>query len=408
MTDPIHFSPLTRRTLLAGGGGLIAASLLSPARSLAAAPGTPIYAFAGCYNTVDGPGPLTPPRGPGIGTFRLDPTSGRLTLTNVFKDVRNPSWVTVNRRNNCLYAALELTRGQVAALRIDPASGALSLLNVVSSEGEIPAHVSTDPSGRWAFITNYKSGDFVVRRIMEDGSLGDVTAHFHPEGSPGLASPPENVKIGNFISKDFGGNPHAHMMQLDIAGRYAIGCNLGFDKVYTWRFDNRNGTLSPNPPMQTALESGIGPRHFVQHPNGRFIYVVTEEGADVRVFAYDQTSGAMRFLQRVFSLPDDYRGTAKGGEIVMTHNGRYVYTTTRNADVVTWYAVGSDGLLTRSGSVPVTGEVPRNIAIDPTGNFLFSTNQGTDNIVGFRLSNTDGTPATMSYTAFGTPTVLAF
>ena len=92
----------------------------------------------------------------------------------------------------------------------------------------------------------------------------------------------------------------------------------------------------------------------------------------------------------------------------MTQDGRTIYTTTRNADVVSWYAVGGDGLLTRRGSVPVTGEVPRNIALDPTGGFLFSTNQGTDNIVGFALSKTDGTPVTTSYTAFGTPTVLAF
>ena len=62
MNDSIHPAFATGRALPAGAAGLMGASLLRRRRAVAATTGAPIFAFAGCYNTVDGPGPLTPPR----------------------------------------------------------------------------------------------------------------------------------------------------------------------------------------------------------------------------------------------------------------------------------------------------------------------------------------------------------
>jgi 6-phosphogluconolactonase len=52
-------------------------------------------------------------------------------------------------------------------------------------------------------------------------------------------------------------------------------------------------------------------------------------------------------------------------------------------------------MLTPVENTPTQGKTPRNFALDPTGGYLFAANQGTNNIVLFRIDQNTGrlTPA---------------
>jgi 6-phosphogluconolactonase (cycloisomerase 2 family) len=93
--------------------------------------------------------------------------------------------------------------------------------------------------------------------------------------------------------------------------------------------------------------------------------------------------------------------------VVVTNDGRFVYTTNTGSGSVTGYAVGFGGDLTRldaDGRTAVTGEgsAPADVALSRGGQFLYVENGGTHTIAGFfvapngrlvSLSSVPGLPA---------------
>ncbi|WP_417653659.1 lactonase family protein, partial [Escherichia coli] len=79
---------------------------------------------------------------------------------------------------------------------------------------------------------------------------------------------PEAAVEGSFAISDHNG-PHAHMIAADPSGKYVFSTDLGLDRIYQYRFDDRTGKLTPNdPPFISASSKGAGPRHFVFTPKG--------------------------------------------------------------------------------------------------------------------------------------------
>ncbi len=68
----------------------------------------------------------------------------------------------------------------------------------------------------------------------------------------------------------------------------------------------------------------------------------------------------------------------------------------RGHDSIAVYSIDPvKGTLTMVENVASLGRTPRNLTIDPTNDYLFSANQGGDNIVVFRIDHKTGrlTPA---------------
>ena len=100
--------------------------------------------------------------------------------------------------------------------------------------------------------------------------------------------------------------PHAHMIAADPGNRFVLAVDLGQDRIYVYRFDGDSGKLSPSEAAPfVSFPSGDGPRHFVFHPNGRWIYVLGEESSTIAFFHYDATRGTLALQQTISSLPED-------------------------------------------------------------------------------------------------------
>src|SRR5204863_7472235 len=202
-----------------------------------------------------------------------------------------------------LYAANETatfggtSSGSVSALAIDRSSGHLTLLNTVSSEGAGPAHLSVHPSGRYVLVANYEGGTVAVLPIRPNGELGPPTDVKHDQGAVGPAHA-ASAPHGSFASSGHD-RPHAHMVQADPAGRFVLASDLGLDQILIWRFDVQKGTLTPNNPPSVALPPGDGPRHFVFHPNGRWLYSLQEGGSTLVTFDYYAASGRLAAQQAI-------------------------------------------------------------------------------------------------------------
>jgi 6-phosphogluconolactonase len=395
---------LTRRALIRASG-LLAAPALLPRSLRADSPGvrsTALYAFVGTYT----------PNGGGIYLFRIDGETGALTQLQIVDDIRNPSWLAINSNNTRLYAVSEIDTyqgmkgGAVAAYAIDPATMQLRRLGAVNSGGAGPAHLSIHPSGKFVFVANYGGGSVAVLPIGADGALGEasdvrpsVGAHHRARA---LDDPPGQFAGSNHDSS------HVHMVSPDPGGQFVIANDAGLDLTLVWRLDMQKGRLLPADVPVIFAPSGSAPRHFVFHPNGRYMYNLYEHDAKVAVYDYDSAHGAFKPKQLASSLPPKFSGSNLSAEIIVSADGRFLYVSNRLHNAIAVFAIAPDGQLRNISETWTHADSPRSVTLDPRGQFLFSCNQKGDSITSFRVSPLTGALTfTGRFEPVGSPAVMA-
>jgi len=356
---------------------------------------------------------LPPGNGRGIHLFQVNRTTGALTPGGIHEQGTSPSCLVLNASGTHLYSANETDHGSdskegtVSAFAIDRADGQLKLLNTIRSGGAGPTYVSIHPSGKFIFVANYFGGSVAVLPILPDGRLGAATDVKMDAGKLGPTRA-TNAPPGSFA---FSGHDrtHAHMIQADPAGRFVLHVDLGMDQIFSWKFDEPKGVLTPNDPAFVSLPPGDGPRHFHFHPNGRWLYSIQEEGSNIVRFDYDAAKGRLAARQTISSLPPGFAGSNFCSEILVSADGRFVYAGNRLHDSIGIFSVGKNGELAFVGEEWTRGNYPRSFNFDPTGQFLYSCNQRGDNIAVFRVDKSKGSlKFTGHYAAVGNPSIIVF
>src|SRR6266446_6369322 len=88
------------------------------------------------------------------------------------------------------------------------------------------------------------------------------------------------------------------------------------------KFDAATGRVAPNTPGEIATKPGAGPRHLAFHPNGRFLYLITETTATIGAYAVDPANGTLRELQFVDMLAPGYTGGIAAADLHVTPDGQ--------------------------------------------------------------------------------------
>jgi 6-phosphogluconolactonase (cycloisomerase 2 family) len=398
----------------AGATPLLARSL----RAQSDAAGAPLMAYVGTFSSplqdvlptqVD----LPPGNGRGIHVFQVNRDTGALTPAGEHRVGTSPSCLAVNASGTRMYSANETDRvndsghGSVSAFAVDPADGQLTLLNTVPSGGAGPTYVSIHPGGRFLLVANYFGGSVAVLPILADGRLGEATDVKVDSGEIGPTTA-TNAPPGSFAISGHD-RTHAHMIEADPAGHFVLHVDLGLDKIFVWRFDEKKGVLTANEPPGVSLPPGDGPRHFHFHPNGRWFYSIQEEGSTIVLFDYEAATGRLTARQTISTLPPEFKGSNFCSEILVSADGRFVYAGNRLHDSIGIFSVGPDGELTWVGEEWTRGNYPRSFAFDPTGGFLYCCNQRADHVTVFRVDReSGGLTFTDHYAAVGNPSHVVF
>jgi 6-phosphogluconolactonase len=196
---------------------------------------------------------------------------------------------------------------------------------------------------------------------------------------------------GHGVNRERQEGPHAHSINLDPASRFAFVCDLGLDKVFSYRFDSAAGKLTPNDPPAVDLPPGSGPRHMAFHPSARFAYVINEMASTITAFWYDAETGVLSRAQTLSTLPAGFKGTNTCAEVAVHPNGKFVYGSNRGHDSIAIFSVDPvTGRLTAAGHEPTQGKTPRGFGIDPTGAYLLAANQDSNTVVVFRIDASTG------------------
>jgi 6-phosphogluconolactonase len=333
-------------------------------------------------------GTYTGPNSQGIYLFRLQTenleVSQNITLAplGLAAVSASPSFLELDLGRRLLFAVNETdtfdgkATGAVSAFAIDPA-GKLTLINQRPSMGTLPCHLVLDKDGRNLLVANYGSGSVAVLPVAMDGRLGSATAVVQ--------------HTGRSVNPDRQKGPHGHGVTLDAANHFAFVCDLGLDKVLAYRFDAAGGKLTPHSPAFAAVKPGSGPRHMVFRPDGRFAYVLGELDSTITVFAYDAGAGALTELQRISTLPESYDGPNTAAEIAVHPSGKFVYASNRGHDSVVLFAIEADkGTLAFVEEQGTGGKTPRHFGFEPSGKHLCIANQGSDSLLACRVDAGNG------------------
>jgi 6-phosphogluconolactonase (cycloisomerase 2 family) len=384
-----------RHLMIMGTLGAVSATLLAATARAADSPG-PMFVYVGSY-TKDPPGggnnnPV------GLSVFRFDPTTGGLSPVQQVQSA-NPSFVALHPSRHFLYVINEIDdyegrkAGSAEAYAIDPNAGTLSLLNRQSVKGPIPAHLTVSPTGNHLIVANYIGGNFVVLPIQADGRLGPVSG--------------EIVDSGNGPDKERQEAPHPHLVTFDPAGRYIATADLGIDKVQIFHLTDGDLTRV----SQASVTPGAGPRHLAFDQSGHTLYVLNELNATVTAFAYDPSTGAIgQELQTISTEPPGYAGPHSTAEIAIHPSGKFLYASNRGHNSIVGYRIDpATKRLSMIGYATQGVSYPRNFAIDPTGKWLYVANQKGDTIVQFEINQETGDlKATGQVTPSITPVAIIF
>jgi 6-phosphogluconolactonase len=313
----------------------------------------------------------------GIYAARLDDETGVLSTPILVAETPSPTWVEFSPDKKRLYA-VHPSKAQVIGFEIDATKPALRPLPLPASANEAagsPCHIAIDATGRTLLAANYGGGYVATMSIHADGTLGEPTLTQHTGHGP---NPQRQEK------------PHVHSVTLSPDNHFAIVCDLGLDRIFTYALDPATARLTPAKPAYIEAQPCSGPRHFKFSADGRHAYNVTEMGSTAVVYDYNAATGALTQKQIISTLPPDYQ--AKWGSEIRIHpNGKFVYVSNRGHDSIAVFAVDpASGQLTLVEIVPSGGKVPRNFALSPNGKWLVCGHQESGDVTVFHVDPSSG------------------
>jgi len=312
----------------------------------------------------------------GIYVYKFNAQTGKAEFLNSSSSIKNPSYITIHKDN--IYAVSETNGsvpGSVSAYHFDRKNGELKLLNSFPTGGDDPCYLETDSSGRFLVVANYSGGSITVFGLNRDGSLKPDKQLIQHEGGS--------------INLERQGSPHVHQTVFSPDEKYVLAPDLGKDRVIIYRFDgNINHPLSRD--TEIVCSPGSGPRHVIFHPHKNFAYLIHELSPVISVYQYEGKK--FNKIQEVNGWPEDFSGKTDGAEILVSPDGKFLYTSHRaEQNSIGMFEIDpSTGMIANIGFQPAGGKGPRFFTIDPSGKWLLAAHQGSDSVVIFKRNPVTG------------------
>jgi 6-phosphogluconolactonase (cycloisomerase 2 family) len=316
-------------------------------------------------------GSFTSAGGLGVLVAAVDEKSGALTVLGAADDIPDPSHLALAPDGGTLYTVSERPEGAVAAYRVTGDKPELTGPPV--AVGDNPTHLCLHAGH--VLTADYGSGGVTAVPLRPDGTLAaPASGTLRHTGS---GPDPRRQR-----------EPHAHQVLPAPDGRRFLAVDLGTDSV-------RVCALEDGVPVvrhETALRPGSGPRHLAFHPGGRdgsYVYVLNELAPTVTVCRWNVPDGPLEVLGEASVLQSAPEGDAYPSGLVVSPDGRFVWTATRGTDVLSVLAVADDGLRLVT-TVPCGGHWPR--ALTYEAGTLYVANERSGDVTWFTVDPDTGVP----------------
>jgi len=306
----------------------------------------------------------------GIYVLSFDTATGKATEISHTETATNPSFLTISKDHQQVYAVSELSDGKVSAYSF--VDNKLNLIQEKTSKGADPCYITLSPDQSNLFVANYSGGSITSYHRFADGRLSNPQQFIQHEGKSVNEARQEKAHVhGIFFSPD---------------GKYVLIPDLGMDEISIYPYQIKNG-----PPLLTQKLSsiksspGAGPRHLCFSSNGKYLYVIEELTGSISVYSF--IKGTASFLQKLYTHPKSFKGVAASADIHLSPDGLYLYASNRGDEnnIVSFKVLPNGKLEEKTIQYTSTeGKAPRNFTISKDGSWLLVANQNSDNLIAFR------------------------
>jgi 6-phosphogluconolactonase len=320
-------------------------------------------------------GTYTKGKSHGIYSVTMDGKTGELGDPAVAAEAPNPTFLALSPNRRYLYAVCA-NDGWASSFRVDSDGGLAVVQQDPAGTGPTPCHISVDASGRIALAANYHLGLAAAIPLSADGTMGTPRVIVHSGKGP---HPTRQT------------TSHVHSTYFTPDGRFAIVCDLGLDRIYSYGIDRGAIALTPGTPPFVVSAPGAGPRHFAFGRDGKHGYAINELDSTIVAYDFQPSNAGLTPRQSVSVLPAGYKGAATAAEVQVHPNGRFVYGSGRGPDTIAVFEVAAaTGGLSQVETVPCGGKGPRSFAIAPSGDWLICAHQDSDSLCSFRVDPETG------------------
>jgi 6-phosphogluconolactonase (cycloisomerase 2 family) len=283
--------------------------------------------------------------------------------------------------------AYVLTGYAVSMYTVDSCTGAFTATTPASigtgysyPQDDNSEQMVVDPLGRFAYVAN------LVSNVSGPSSISMYTI----SSTTGVLTPttPATIPTGWF--------PQG--IAIDPLGRFVYTANTDDSSVSMFTIDQSTGVLTPTAPASVStLISGqmlSMPNFLTVDPAGKFLYVTALDSIDstVDMFTINQTTG----LLTPTSPTTVYTGISPF-QIVVDPSDKFAYVVNNdsgdgNAIGLSQYTINSDtGILTpNTPKFVATGDMPTAVAVDPTSKFAYVVNRLDDTVSMYTINPTTG------------------
>lgn len=304
----------------------------------------------------------------GVYSVTLDTSEAVLSDLTELAAVQNPTYLTVDKKQNLYTCAADGNGGGIAAFELS--DGKAVHLNNVTETGAPLCYVAVDEKRDLVYGANYHLGEVRVYKRENDGSLtlADKVKH---EGS---GPRPEQA------------SSHVHYSDLTPDGR-VVTCDLGLDQVTVYNVEDDKLQLHT---IYRATE-GMGARHLAFHPNGRVAYLVGELNSTIEVLSYNADQGTFALLQTISTLPSEHTEFNGVAAARITSDGKFLYVSNRGHNSIVTFEVSPLGTkLTTQGWTRTEGDIPRDFNFNKSEHFIIVAHQESDNLTLFSRNTETG------------------
>ncbi|HUZ04562.1 MAG TPA: beta-propeller fold lactonase family protein, partial [Acidobacteriaceae bacterium] len=302
--------------------------------------------------------------------------------------------------------------GQINAYTIDSVSGALTPPDTgatISSGGQLPIADAIDNRSKWLYVVNEVSNSIVQFGITTGSALQQLNTYSTPGTYPiAVTIDPQSKYL--FVVDSFGPAFNTQIAAAVAAGTLtapkiaplappaAPFATYGCVAVYPISFkDGSLGAAIADPvsgqncfPLNGAAAAqgsqpiGVSATAFVN-----YLYVADQGTHTVYGYAVNYTNGVLTALAN-----NNYQAGVKPSAIASDPTGRFVYVTDEYSNQLLGYNVQNDGSLQVMLNGPFDTDLyPSGIVIDPRGLFLYVTNYNTDNVQAYTIDLGTGNPS---------------
>lgn len=296
--------------------------------------------------------------------------------------------------------------GSISAYTIDSVSGAITQVanSPFPSGGQYPVAASVSNNSKWLYVVHEIDNTVVQFTIGTDGKLYQA----HTYNTPGTY--PISMTI----------DPSSKF--LFVVDSYAPGYNgvappninpLGTNTIPT------QGCVTVYPISQTDGSLGtpiagndgncftIGTPTIGSQPIGvtatafvDYLYVADQGTHSIYAYSVDYTTGILTPL-----TTNNFQAGVKPSAIISDPTGRFVYVTDQYQNLILAYNILTGGTLQSQVNGPFPTDLyPYAMAVDPRGKFLYVTNFNSNDVRAYNIQTSTGNPLATAGAGYGTGT----